>query len=163
MAEPEIKKLLGEFEKVKEEITRLVGDFPEESRTKIIFDKWSLKDVTAHLSNWMVHDIDCLEKLKKGVEPYWEPSTEEFNRKGIEARKNNTWEEVYGELVRAGNRLTEIYNTLPENLWDKPIWKGYGLTARKFLLQDIDHWSKEHVEELKRKLELEKSDTVTQE
>lgn len=154
----EIQEKIDEFVKVKEEIRRIIEAFPVESRMKILFDKWTLKDVVVHLSNWMVHDIDCLEKLKVGREPVWEPDFDEFNMKGVEARKGWSWQKVFDEFLILNEELYKLYYSLLENLWDKPIWKGYGLTARKFILKDIEH-KNDHLEELRKYL---LSDTVAQ-
>jgi hypothetical protein len=149
---------LKEFVIIKGEMINIFNEWPEQYRLKPLFDKWSLKDVVAHLSNWMIHDIECLNGLKQGTEPYWEPSTEEFNLKGVSSREGYKWDKVYSEFVNKGEELEEIYNTMPEGLWDVPIWRGYGLTARKFLQADIDHWKNEHLVQMRKYL----SDTVTQ-
>ena len=153
---------IKEFEQVRKEVEKLVKTFPETYRSKILLDKWSLKDIVGHLSNWMVHDIDCFICLKKGVEPHWELSFDEFNEKGVMARKEWSWEKVIDEFDHLGLELASLYKTLPDDLWDVPIWNGFGLTVRKFLLKDIEH-QKEHLGDLKDKLQkCLLSDTVTQ-
>lgn len=147
-----MNKKIEKFNSVRDEFISLADRFPEEKRLDILFSDWSLKDVVSHLSNWMVHDIDCLTALKEGREPYWEPEIEEFNKKGIEARKGKNWEEIYKEFIDLGNELSSLYKTLPDNLWGKPIWKGRNETAMKFLEEDIDHLQNEHLPELKEKL-----------
>lgn len=158
MINKEIQQNLREFEQIKNEVVEIIGAFPEKSRSKILFGEWSLKDVVAHLSNWIEHDKGCLEKLKMGQEPKWEPDFDEFNMKGVEARKGWSWQKVFDEFLILNEELYKLYYSLPENLWDKPIWKGYGLTARKFILKDIEH-KNDHLEELRKYL---LSDTVTQ-
>jgi hypothetical protein len=149
-----MEEKLNEFEQVRKEVGYLIGAFPKTCRNKILFDKWSLKDIVGHLSNWMVHDIDCLTNLKKGVEPYWEPDVDDFNLRGVTTRKDWSWEKVVGEFGQLGEELTDLYKTLPDVLWDVPIWKKYSETARKFVQEDIDHWKNEHTGDLKEKLHL---------
>ncbi len=144
---------IEEFNSVSQKITQILENFPSESRTKILFDKWSLKDVIAHLNNWMVHDIDCLTALKENREPYWEPDVDEFNRKGTEERKGIVWGSLLTEFLTLKNTLLNIYKTLPNDLWDKPIWKDKHENARLFLEEDINHWKGEHLGVLKKKLE----------
>ena len=140
---------LKEFEWVRKEISDLIKAFPEASREKIIFDKWSLKDIVAHLSNWMVHDIECIEALKQGNEPYWETSFDEFNERGVGERKGWDWEKIIEEYERLNINLIDEYKSLSDNLWDVPVWKGFGLTMIKFVQKDIEH-NKQHLEELAR-------------
>jgi len=145
----EIQKQINEFVNVRREVGRIIDEWPEENRMTAMFDKWSLKDVVAHLSNWMVHDIDCLSKLKLGEEPYWEPDVEEFNLKGISERKNYDWDKVSVEFVSLGDGLEDIYKTMPDKLWDILIWKSRSETAENFLQEDIIHW-KGHLDELEK-------------
>ena len=140
------------FEGIRNEVISVVDRFPKERRLDILFGDWSLKDVVAHLNNWMTHYITCLKALKEDKEPYWEPEVNEFNRKGIEARKEMGWEEVYKEFVDLGEELLKLYSTLSDNLWNKPIWKGKSETAERFLEEDISHWEGEHLGDLKEKL-----------
>jgi hypothetical protein len=138
----------------KQTLISTIDKFPESQRLAVLFDTWNLKDIVAHLSNWMVHDIECLSALKEGKEPYWEPDVDGFNAKGIEIRKNKSWEEVYKEFIALGNNLLNIYETLPENLWEVPIWKTRkDQTARRFLKDDIWHWETEHLGDLQEKLQ----------
>lgn len=136
----EIQRKIDEFVNVKREIVNIVNEWPEGSKMTVLFDKWSLKDVVAHLSNWMIHEIDCLIKLKQGKEPYWEPNVEVFNLKGISERKSHDWDKVHVEFASLGDGLEEIYQTMPNELWDVPIWNGRSETAERFLQENIDHW-----------------------
>ncbi len=139
---------IDQFNKLREKIIYFAGIYPIDKRKVAIFDKWSLKDVLAHLSNWVVHDIDCLEALKEGREPYWEPDVDEFNARGIEERKDKSWNEVFDEFSNLSKKLVEIYETLPNDLWERDIWKGRGQTAKRFLHEDIEHWRNEHLTEI---------------
>ena len=145
-------KKIQEFIKIRNEVVSTINSFSKEKRLVVLFDQWSLKDVIAHLSNWMVHDIDCIKALRENREPYWEPEVDKFNRKGFEARKDKDWTEVYKEFIDLGNQLIDLYKTLPDNLWDKPIWLNKSETAQKFLEENISHWKTEHLGSLIEKL-----------
>ncbi len=138
-------ELLDEFTKISEELDILIRKFPAERREEIIFDKWSLKNVVSHLNHWMVHDLDCLNALLANKVPYWEPEVEEFNRKGVEARSNNNWDQVYFEFVELKNKLLNLYKEIPEDLRYKRIWPDKNETPEKFLEEDIKHWKDEHI------------------
>lgn len=136
---------IDQLKKVRADILHFASQYPADKREIAIFDKWSLKDVIAHLSNWIVHDIDCLEALKEGREPYWEPDVDEFNARGVKERKSKSWNEIFDEFGNLSQKLVEIYEKLPDDLWEKDIWKGRGQTAKRFLHEDIEHWRNEHL------------------
>lgn len=139
---------INQFKKVREDILLFVSKYPADKREQALFDKWSLKDVIAHLSNWLVHDIDCLRALKEGREPYWEPDVDDFNKRGIEQRKSLSWDDVFNEFSNLSDELIKIYETLPNDLWEKEIWEGRKQTANRFLREDIEHWRDEHLIEI---------------
>ena len=139
---------INQLKKLREDIIYFVGKYPLDKRDVVIFDKWTLKDVLAHLSNWIIHDIDCLEALKEDGEPFWEPDVDEFNARGILDRKSKNWNEVLNEFSSLSQKLIEIYETLPNDLWEKDIWKGRGQTAKRFLYEDVEHWRNEHLTEI---------------
>jgi hypothetical protein len=149
------KEKIEKFKDVTQQITTLIRNCSQSQRDSVLFDKWRLKDLVAHLSNWMAHDIECLTALKENREPYWEPDVDEFNAKGIEARKELDWNVVYEEFINLIQRLINTYETMPAGLWEKPIWTKYkDQTPCKFLEDNISHWQNEHLEDIKQKLTL---------
>ncbi len=149
-----MKRQLNKFKTVKQSVIEAVNMFPSERHNDVLFDKWNLKDVLAHLNHWMIHDIDCLTALKENREPFWELNVDEFNKRGIEERKDKPWDEIYQEFILLGDQLITLYETLPSELWDVPIWKERKLTAKGFLEDDIAHWEGEHLGDLKEKLQM---------
>lgn len=148
----EYKEALRKFKEVRSEVMNLISQYPPELREKVIFDKWSLKDVIAHLSTWMVHDIDCLQDLIKGKEPYWHASIDKLNDIGVNERRDRTWDNVYEEFQGLIQKLERIYTNLPEHLQEKKIWKDKDLTPLVFIKDDIAHWSQEHLPVIRQKL-----------
>ncbi len=146
-------ELLENFKKIQKRVKDLVDRYPPEKREQIIFDKWSLKDVLAHLNHWMVHDVDCLEHLLRDEEPFWEPDLEEFNRRGIDARKDKSWEELYLEFNRLAEKISLLYEQLPKGLQNKRFWMNRNETPIKFLEENISHWEGEHIPSLESNLE----------
>lgn len=144
-----MKDKINELIDIKTQLVETIGHFSSQRREEKLFDKWSLKDVLAHLNIWMIHDIDCLKALREGKEPYWEPDIDEFNTRGVDERKNKNWNEVFKEFEDLSHQLIEVYKTLPNELWNKPIWKGRKQTAKRFLYDDIGHWRDEHLMEIK--------------
>lgn len=146
-----MKTELGTFKNIQTEMIMLFNAFPADRRTDLLFDKWSLKNIVAHLNGWMVHDIECLNALLENREPFWEPDVDEFNNKGVEDRKHHSWETIHHEFVDLSTKLIGIYEALPDEVWDMPIWRGKSETAKKFLEEDIAHWGNEHLADLKEK------------
>ena len=137
--------LLNIFKGISDELDDLIQKFPPEKREEIVFDKWSLKNVVSHLNHWMIHDIDCLENLLRGSEPYWEPDVEDFNQKGVEVRKNKSWDEIYSEFLELKEKMVTLYKELPVDLRAKKFWTDRHENPTEFLKEDINHWRDEHV------------------
>lgn len=150
-----MKKFRTELNKLRvvhEQVKNLIDQYPPDRREIVIFDKWTLKDVVAHLNHWMVHDIDCIDHLMRGEEPYWHPDKDEFNNEGVAIRKIKSWEGIYDEFNMLFDKLLDVYKKLPPELQNKPIWKGYGSTPLKFIFDDIRHWEGEHIPSLESNL-----------
>jgi hypothetical protein len=156
-----MKTKIAKLKSIGQKITSLLEEFPKDRHQDILFDQWSLKDIVAHLSNWMVHDISCLKALTEGKEPYWEQDVDDFNAKGVALRKDKTWDEVFNEFLTLRDTLIRLYENIPQDLWDKPIWKDKGETANRFLDEDIAHWEGEHLGDFKEKMQIATSSWIT--
>lgn len=143
------KDLLKKFIEVKQEVKNLVDKFPESSREEILFDKWSLKDVLAHLNHWMENDLGALENLVNGKKSYWYPDVEQFNTDGVSKRKERSWEEVYNEFVTLMKELESKYDNLDSSLFEADLWQNHKGTPYDSVNIDIGHWEKEHIPSLK--------------
>ena len=146
------KHLLEKFIKVKHRVKSLIDEYPPEKREQILFDKWSLKDVIAHLNTWMEDDLRALKNLKGGKKSYWEPDIDAFNAKGVDIRKNRSWSVVYKEFDHLVSKLIETYETLPEELYEAQIWGKHKGTPMRSLQTGIEHWEEEHIPSLESNL-----------
>ncbi len=150
-----MKKYQTEIDKLQEihnKVKSLIDQYSPEKRELLIFDKWSLKDVVAHLSAWMEDDLKALDNLMEGKKSYWEPDVEEFNERGVESRKSKLWEEIYFEFTSLIDKLIDLYRNLPVELQNKKVWQDREETAMKFLEEDINHWEEEHIPSLESNL-----------
>lgn len=136
------------FKNISEELESLILKFPDEKREEIIFDKWSLKNVVSHLNHWMIHDIDCLTSLLNGQIPFWEPDVEVFNARGVDQRKNLSWDEIFSEFVELKCKLIDVFEKVDEKMVNIKIWPDKNETAIKILDDDIYHFRYEHVTQL---------------
>ena len=144
---------LEEFKQVKYEVKSLIDLFPPSKREEVLFDKWTLKDVVAHLSHWMEDDLHALNNLAHGKKSYWYPDIEKFNKEGVEKRKKLSWTLVCDEFVSLISNLEAAYTNLPVELQESDMWENHEGTPLRSLIVDIEHWSEEHVPSLTKALE----------
>ncbi len=144
---------MGGFKSDVDEFLILVDKFPEDRRLEVLFGEWNLKDVLAHMNHWAIHDLECIENLMEGKEPYWAPDVDEFNKEGILKRKDWKWMKVYEEFVDLKARLIDAYSSLPFGLWNKKFWPKRKFTPKKFLEIDIYHYEHDHTPEIRKVLD----------
>lgn len=144
------EELLQEFKRLYKETKGVIDAFPRKKRKEVLFDRWSLKDVVAHLNHWAEHDLACLKALKKDKEPFWAPDVDEYNNKGVQARKEKNWKDIYGEFNLLLGKVINEYETLPKDLWNRRFWKNREFTPLKFLKIDVDHYKNEHLPQLRK-------------
>ena len=137
-------KQLEEFEKVRLILIQSLNDFPKERREEVLFDKWSLKDVVAHLSGWMSAAANNIKSLKEGQTPLWVESIDKFNQDNVEKRRDWGWERLHQELVEVSNEFVQEYRGLPEELWEKKYWPNRSFTPKKILEIELKHWRDSH-------------------
>lgn len=141
--------LIDEFKKVRQDVKLAVDQFPEEKREQCLFDKWSLKDIVAHLSGWDIFTVEAIKGLEKDNVLDWGAGVNEFNKKQVEKRKKWSWKKVYNEFIEVGDKLFKAYEDLSEEYWDKKFWPNKDETPREFLKIDIDHYKNEHLSQIK--------------
>jgi hypothetical protein len=135
---------ISKLEKIRDLIQQAIINFPQLHREDILFGEWNLKDLIAHLNNWMEHDIDCLNAVKENRIPLWEPNTDEFNERGTQARKNLSWNNLCAEFTNLSNQLIGIYKEYPSNLLSINIWPDHPYeTPLTFISSNINHWTLE--------------------
>lgn len=74
-----MNQLLDEFKKVREEFIKIINKFPRNKREEILFDKWNLRQVLAHMQRWDNCLSDNVEYLLKGKEPPFYGKVDDFN------------------------------------------------------------------------------------
>lgn len=93
------RKLLQEFKKLYKETKDIIDTFPLGKREKILFGRWSLKDVVAHFNHWAEHDLLCFKALREGKEPSWVPDVDDYNAEGVEIRKKRLGKRSIKNLI----------------------------------------------------------------
>src|SRR3989339_454114 len=111
-----------------------IRNFPAKDRDKILFDKWSLKQILIHLIGWADYQVKTLEEFQEGKEPVIPDHLKESINDDLVAKKGNeAWEKVYADFLKTEASLTNRYKKLRDKDWDKKIWKGKQTTLREFV------------------------------
>lgn len=140
--------LIGDFKRARLALIQVLKNFPEDRRNEILFDRWSLKDLLAHMSGWMIAATNNVKFLKKGNIPPWVESINDFNKNNVEKRKNWDWDQVYQELVKTSRKFIEKYEGLPKELWQKKYWPKRSFTPKKILEIEVKHWRDTHLPQI---------------
>jgi hypothetical protein len=104
-----------------------------EDWNKKVTDKWTVRDVVAHMVGWEKEDAKIILEIWKNKEPPWFMRTEsydEFNQKALDFYKNFSGEELVKEWERLCIEVEkEIKKIGEEKMRDRPDlfeWLFYG-------------------------------------
>jgi hypothetical protein len=78
------------------------------------FEDWSVKDLMAHIGNWLAEACQIFERIRMGTflpEPL---DIDAMNREFHEANRNMPLRVVRAELVASRNRFLQEFDALPE-------------------------------------------------
>lgn len=142
------QQLINKFMELHQQYMDLVNKFPVEDREKVLFDKWSLKDVLAHVIGWNDLNTEHVIDVAQGTEPEWVADVDKYNDQQVNKRKSFSWEKVYDEFVQSGERLADTFQELPGEIWDKKCGYEKRYTPRAYLEHMIEHYEKEHIPQL---------------
>ena len=145
---PEINKLIEGHR----ELVSLAQQFPVSERTSILFDKWSIQDILAHFSAWNKLDADNTEYLRDEKELTWVSDEDAFNDGEVARRRNLAWEEVFQEFDSSGKHLIDVFQSLPEEVWDRPCGPNGKHSPRTFLKAHIWHYHEAHIPSIRKVL-----------
>ena len=136
---------LIKFNQIIIDFIEAVKAFPVDKKSEIIFDKWSLSEILAHLSGWNLQTILVLQNLKKNKLSAWGLSVKNMNLKSVNDRANLSWGEIYKEFIESSKNLVFEYSTLSLELWSKNMFITKKYTPFRFLQIDTNHYQ-EHLE-----------------
>lgn len=147
-------KLITDLKVARKNLISLVDRFPNNKREKILFDKWSLKDILVHLTGWANHQIETLIKLKAGKKVVIQNNLKDsINENLVFTKGNLSWKVVYNDFLETSNELISHYQNLPRNLWDKKIWEEKETTPRKYIEIEINHYKETHGPQIEKYLQ----------
>ncbi|OGL53247.1 hypothetical protein A3K55_02015 [Candidatus Shapirobacteria bacterium RBG_13_44_7] len=136
---------------LRKELIDTIDAFPVAKREEILFDKWSLKDIIAHLSGWNIFTTESIQKFKSGNLSLWGGKVCDFNQKSINHRQHFNWQQTYDEFINSSREMIQEYESLSPDLSNQKIWPDKNYTSAKFLKIDINHYQ-EHLEKIKEQL-----------
>ena len=134
---------------IRMELLDAVNKFDSDKREVVLFDKWTLKDVLAHLCGWDQLTAAVLINLINGKQSMWGKGVNEMNQESVNLHQPKSWNEIYNEFVAGSQKMIDEYSNLLENMWNQPLYPNKKFTPAKFLKIDIDHYQ-EHLEAIKK-------------
>lgn len=109
--------LIDKFQKLHQQLVGLVNQVPANLREQVLFDKWSLKDILAHISAWNLLTTDRVKGTRRGELFPWveDEDLDKFNQEEILKRRNLGWNKIHGELIKATEEMINMYKNLEPN------------------------------------------------
>src|SRR3989344_6857397 len=92
------EETIEEFRRVHSRMMELANRFPKDQREAVLFDRWSLKDMVAHLVAWNHVDAEHTERVRDGKEFEWIADWDVFNDREVSKRKHLSWDAIMEEL-----------------------------------------------------------------
>jgi hypothetical protein len=135
-----------------DEFARRVASLDEELFFKNI-DRWSPRDIVAHLIGWNRYIIDGSKQLKKGELPFYDidPGEDYSNVNAVLIRQYSSGnkQELLNELRASAGELKQFLQSLDQNEWDRDYrvrHQGSTITIRNTiddLISDYHHHKKQ--------------------
>ncbi len=138
-------KLVDEFKTARENLIGLVNHFPPDKREEPLFDTWSLKDILCHLTGWANHQLETLQKLKRGEKIVVHDNIKtNINENLVLKNRKQDWKTIYDDFVETSNQLIFEYDNLSKDLWRQKIWSEKETTPRDYIKIEINHYQNTH-------------------
>ncbi|MFA6519160.1 MAG: ClbS/DfsB family four-helix bundle protein [Candidatus Shapirobacteria bacterium] len=141
---------ISQFQSASKDFFETISSFPAAKREEIIFDKWSLKDVIAHLVGWDEHFIEELDNLinNKIEKSIW-VTIPNLNKNSTAKFKNDSYQNVIKTYQQTSQKLINKLRNLDKIYWDKPLFpEKKSRTPQKYLSIWIQHVT-DHLQTIK--------------
>lgn len=91
-----------------------LSDFERE--TLLVTEKWTVRDVLAHLAGWAVWDLHAIQQMiETGCVDFFPiTNVDAFNAQNVADRSNRTWEQLVDEMEQAQADWLELLTTLSD-------------------------------------------------
>lgn len=112
-------KVICDLLSAKERLLKTVDLMPEGTAV----DKWSKKEILAHIAGWYEEGVDATPKILHGEKPAsFQYSVDGYNKRSVEKRKDKTILEIFQEM----NDLHSQFIEQIKNLTDEQIAGHFG-------------------------------------
>lgn len=145
-----MKSLIIQFTQLRDDLVGYIQNIPLTKAEEIIFDKWSLKNIIAHLIGWDQHFIEELNHLvNHQVEKSIWVTIQNQNAHSI-AKYCGSWDEVVNTYKTISQNLINNLLSLNQNLWNQPLFiEKINRTPINYLKIWIKHIN-DHLESIKK-------------
>ncbi|MCA9382595.1 DinB family protein [Candidatus Dojkabacteria bacterium] len=145
----EIEQKVEDFKKVRMELLEFVQDLTPAQKNSKAFDKWTLKEVLAHMSGWDLQNVEDLDEMLQSRETPWIPNFDEYNNHSVAEAEDLSFSEVYQNFLESGAVFIETYKNLPAEVVAIHLWHGHDHTPISLLEENISHYTN-HLAEMKK-------------
>ncbi len=119
-----------------------------------IVDRWSKKEIMAHIAGWYEEGVEGVLKILNGEKPTsFKMSVNSYNKRSIEKRKNMTIEQLRDEMIKLHDQWLKQIKALDEN----QITDFYGTKLGKkdinllWMIKEAISHDNAHAQELEKK------------
>jgi len=118
------------------EMLRALEGLTEEEATRVgLNPNWSVRDALSHVVAWELEGARSIKAIGEGTyqpRPFDKEAIDTFNDSAVEERRSRTFAEVRAEFDDAHREMTEVLETLPDEIEERtPTYKfAEGVTFR---------------------------------
>lgn len=117
--------LIKQLNSARIRLLKIMSKLPDEGR---LVDRWSKKEILAHIAGWEEEGVVCIPQILKGEQPKsFKMSIKQFNEDHVNKRKNKTIIDILEEL----SDLRDQFIIKITCLLDEQINGYYGTTLGK--------------------------------
>ncbi len=145
-----MKNLIDQFKQARNDFLKIANQISSDKREIVCAGDWTAKDILSHLIGWADFQNTVLKNVLEGKQPENLSNVSEYNESSVKKRRTQFWNKIVSELIKSTNYLINQYQKLPEDLWNKPIWKDKKTTPVKLIKIETRHYQGEHLEQIKK-------------
>jgi hypothetical protein len=157
----ERNRLIDQLRLERESFERTISPLsPTQMAQLEIVDRWTVKDIMAHITAWEVELLRWLDSASHGYSPdipgpaEWTPFIEQFNSQAHMENRSRTLDDVLDSFKRVYSRVLDELQALPKDSSD-PYWSVWrdGRPPWDLFGTYYEHY-REHRKQIKHQLEV---------
>lgn len=150
----ELDRAVELLEEAADELVHLVGSLPQVLLEERL-ERWTPRDVVAHLVGWNHHVQVGLQQLTQGKLPFYlaqaDQDFQQLNAESVARWGSLPGAPLVGQLQASLKALVEFLRGLPREAWEEDFgvrWRGEPVTVRGSVIQLTGHYLS-HTERLR--------------